>query len=224
MRLTPAIIEGITKDKTGKHYFADQDDTYKTIVDNLKSRTPFAFSRWGDGEINAVLGKKGSNCDGHEYFVNMGLKLRAILYNDQPYMMAVGPLAAKIHHAVLPDIDWHNAAALADASIKDGMKDFFEVLRMRQRKDQVVTVGHEALVMLNFSHIWTPPEDAWLSYPDTLTGIRDYCHRTKDAVVLLCCGMMSGVMLHELYKEGVTVIDAGSVLDPYVKSKVRQAK
>lgn len=219
MRLTPDVLQGITKDETGKHYFAQKDDTYKIIVDNLRHRKPFAFSRWGDSEINAVLAKKGKNCDGHEYFVRMGLELKAILYNEQPYMMAIGPLAAKMHHEVLPDIDWHNAAALADASIQDGMKDFFEVLE--RRRVDIVIVGHESLVKVNltFAHVPVPEKDAWLQYDRIMSDIKSQIG--PHSVVLLCCGMMSGILLHELYKDGITVIDAGSVFDPYVNRITR---
>ena len=58
-------------------------------VDKLKRNVPFSFSRYGDGEWNAILGKPGMNCDGHEFFPEMGKLLKQTVLNPLDYFYAI---------------------------------------------------------------------------------------------------------------------------------------
>ncbi|MEF8811131.1 MAG: hypothetical protein V5A47_09435, partial [Bacteroidales bacterium] len=61
--------------------------SYKDLIDNLIDREPFAFARYGDGEWNAIFGKDGTNCDGHEYYEDMGKRLADIVRSNPSYLM-----------------------------------------------------------------------------------------------------------------------------------------
>jgi len=199
-------------------------DTYDTIVSNLNSKTPFCFSRWGDGELNAIVGKQGHNCDGHEYFPDMGKRLKDIFYSNPNYMMGIGSITVKYHRDKLPDYDWHHAAALPDASIKDRMVNFRAVLMDRFN---VIMIGNSDLSPLPFidNMIHIPEVNAWTQYDDALSLIKMFIDDSNiHPVILLSCGMMAGIMIDDLYNKygnDITCIDTGSVLDPYVNKKTR---
>ena len=46
----------------------------------VRSETPFCHLRYGDGEFHSLLGRKGRNCDGHDYMSDtMGKELAETL-------------------------------------------------------------------------------------------------------------------------------------------------
>src|SRR5210317_64019 len=49
------------------------------MTDKIRSGIHFAFSRMGDGEFDCILGNTGANCDGHEYYKEMGIELGDII-------------------------------------------------------------------------------------------------------------------------------------------------
>ena len=64
-------------------------------VSMLSGGKPFSFSRFGDGEWNAILGKPGQNCDGHAFFPELGADLRDALIQKLPYLYGMQVRAVK---------------------------------------------------------------------------------------------------------------------------------
>ncbi len=58
-------------------------DYYK-FVKKIKDKTPFAFTRWGDGEFNCIFQDSGRqfNTDCHNYFADLGAELRRVLFSQ----------------------------------------------------------------------------------------------------------------------------------------------
>ena len=50
---------------------------FEELIEKIKNKEMFSFSRFGDGEMNAVFGKEGMNCDSHRYFPDMGLRFKS---------------------------------------------------------------------------------------------------------------------------------------------------
>lgn len=67
------------RDEITGRWHSDLPDVFDLMCEKLRKREPFSFARYGDGEWNAIYGKKGANCDGHEYFPDMGERLRRIV-------------------------------------------------------------------------------------------------------------------------------------------------
>lgn len=213
----------VTRNDQGKWDVEGLDwrPVYEEICDNIREVKPFAFSRYGDGEWNAIKGKVGQNCDGHQYFDNMGARLRDIVKSNPGYMMGIQPLALRLWGDELinfnPNIDWVNSDALHNASIDERLEGFFEALEGKK----VHIIAPEYLQSLDLEiklALEISDKNCWLMYD----GVRDYLkEHTKGQVgeiYLICASMMANVLIDDLWKMNPNniYIDCGSVFDPYV--------
>ena len=190
--------------------------TYEKLISNITNKVNFSFSRFGDGELNCMYGKSGSNCDGHHYFTDLGVALNKAWDNPKG-IVAVQRYGYEMYKDRLGENYWADADILHRASINGEINQFCEALYGRY----VIMVGPAHLEPLKWIDklVYVPKKNAWLSY----TGIKAVikCHLPADCVVLYCCGMMAEVLIHELYDPRLTMIDVGSALDPYCNVKSR---
>lgn len=196
------------------------------FVSRLKRRNPLTFVRYGDGEFSAILGKSGHNCDGHEYFPQMGLELATTLTQPRTgnFMYALGPKVRSTFGAEAegwlqqwaPDVSWNDSEVFLHASLEGQLAPFVEEVS----RHKVVLLGGSHLQPLTeaagWRHVVTPDKNAWLWRAEA-RGL--LAHARKDAdVLLLCAGMLSKVMayeLHPLLGDRYTILDLGSLFDVY---------
>ena len=117
--------------------------TYQTFLEKIKSKTPFSFTRYGDGEWNAVFGKQGSNCDQHQYFPEMGKALVRCLSNSPRYFLGMQGLGYRqrtdqinelISEFNLPPANqWTDADILHKASINGNLMQFINTVNSSSR-------------------------------------------------------------------------------------------
>ncbi len=206
------------------------EDTFSDMTEKLSSFKSFCFSRWGDGEFNAILGnnEKPRNCDGHEYFADMGRWLKTILLSRPSYIMGIQPLcltsrrAFEIQALIDPlRIDWVNADAIHNASIDGRLGELLEVLKRRN----VTLVGPQHLNSLatiqEWKQITIPNQNCWLERQSIASHIaRSFA---PGMVYLLCASMMSEIIIDVFSDQNeATFIDCGSVFDPYAGVKSRR--
>jgi hypothetical protein len=188
---------------------------YQEHIDKINNKERYTFSRFGDGEWNAILEKQGSNCDGHHYFPDMGLRLKEVLTTEiiDNYANEYG-------------IKWVASDIFHHASIKGNLQPLLEALDTRN----VILVGGEHLKNYNkkYKFIPVPRKNCWTDYKKTLTRIQEYLlqndadnlEEPKNYVILFCASMMSNVLIDDLHPiaevVGVTLIDIGSLFDPFV--------
>lgn len=190
--------------------------TFKRMCLWLDERINFKFARYGDGEFLCMAGKIGRNCDKHEYFADLGQALNDAFYSDPKYMVGIQPLSVQsglyqkaLQFAPGPE-HIKDADVLHSASIDGNLGKFFEALDGRR----TVLVGPDYLKKMDFDyHITITDLNCWQNYEGTKHRLRKAI-RTDD-VVLLCASMMSEVLIHEMCGEHITMIDCGSVFDPY---------
>jgi len=196
----------------------------------LKEHTPFTFSRWGDGEWNAILGVKGANCDGHEYFQDMGERLRGVLKQPQRYFMGMqgfatkrmGPAIEKWQVENVIQHKWCDADILHNASRERWMISRF-ARELWGRK--VILVGPIHLLPMakwnDWDTMFVPSKNVWLVNDQAHKVFEDMQNRIKDEqdpVFLWSCGMPAKIWIDEWFaKCGATSthIDTGSMLDYY---------
>lgn len=196
------------------------DETYAEILEKLTMELPFSFSRFGDGEWNCIFGDSGYNCDKHDYFQDLGERLKKIVLSKPKYMMGIQELALRGKHGseivdmITPlDIPWYNADVLCKMSIYGRLAPFLQAIKKRQ----VLVVGPKYLQCLPIkidSFVYVDDKNCWLEYE----AVRDIiAHSLKaEMVVLFCASMMSNVLIDDFSTyPSVTLIDAGSLLDPY---------
>lgn len=204
------------------------------FTDRLKRRQPFAFARYGDGEMLAILGVQGRNCDGTEYTPDLGEALARTLTQPrhEDYLYAIGPKAAKGGDGLgarvaewiaanAPGIRWHDTEVLLAASLHGELHPFVQMLARRR----TVLVGGAHLAKLPLSpmaHIVTPDRDAWTFKSDIAREVLRAASMTnpqrRAEVILFSAGMVSKVLMWELYPllcRHTSLIDTGSLWDMY---------
>jgi|SaaInlStandDraft_2_1057019.scaffolds.fasta_scaffold111739_2 hypothetical protein len=204
--------------------------TYEDIVNKLRNKEPFSFSRFGDGEFNAMLGKSGQNCDGHKYFKDMGAALVNVLDEqrpDQQYYLGMQNLAKRLNgdnkafQELTDGIDWCNADVIHYQNIKhNNLDELLDAL-----KDRIVTlVGPLHLMELADANGWQffkiPDKNCWIEYPTIHDYVNDSEAIEEGGVVLYCASMMANVIIDDFaihrFSHWLTQIDIGSAFDPYV--------
>lgn len=198
---------------------------YNKVLEHLNKGENFSISRFGDGEWNCILGKRGKNCDGHTYFKDLGRRLSKVLRDNRGYYLGLQNHAYKdenfhdfINEYIIDySIDFVDSDFLHRASIKDELELFFDALK---GKDIVLVAPqrHKNLDKIEVrEHIIIPDIDCWNSYVDVLKKLLPVVK--ENTVVLYCASMMSNVLIDDLFmtKNGtITQIDCGSVFEPYI--------
>jgi len=229
MKLTKEIIDSIYKDETTGKWIVDEAfdgfGFFDQMITWLNETRNFSFARYGDGEFNAVFqdSRQPANCDGHQYFPDMGARLKEILESNPEYYMGLQPLATQQRGMAIQelneDIEWVNSDVIHNASIEGRLKELVEAMSNRR----VIMVGPEHLSKLGFvDEFYTVARDnCWRFYPTDLSAVKGMLK--ENDILLLCCSMPAEIMIDDLYKyrKDITVIDSGSVFDIYVGVKSR---
>jgi hypothetical protein len=191
---------------------------YLTLCSFLIHNTNFSWSRWGDGEFNCIFGMDGCNCDGHEYFPDLGKRLERILENQPKYYIGLQELAIERYKGVkrFDDLikmnNWTSTEILHNASEQGELNQFIKCLQNRK----IMLVGPHWLLKLPLKlkvFIDVPTSNCWKNY----LAINDTIYDTLEPnmVVLYSAGMMSNVLIDMFADTDITQIDTGSVFDPY---------
>lgn len=215
-------MEASRDETTGKWSLSGVQDskvTFTHMCAMLIKGENFKFARYGDGEFNCMFGKFGHNCDGHEYFPDLGTALNNAFYSDPKYMVGIQPLAVQsgmweraIQREGYPK-NIYDADVLHSASIDGDLYKLVNALMNRR----VVLIGPIHLTQFAHKNKWAIytiySKNCWMNYKEKL----ELLQTLKDnVVVLLCASMMSEVLIDELKQREITMIDCGSVFDPHV--------
>jgi len=194
--------------------------TFDRICKMLREGENFKFARYGDGEFLCMSGKVGHNCDGHEYFPDLGMALNEAFYSDPKYMVGIQPLSVQggLYQRAIKDKpgpkNIYDADVLHSASIDGRLGEFINVLKDRY----VITVGAGHIMKMEFNdHVLIPYLNCWNDYDNILFRLMRSLGLGYEfnPVVLLCASMMSEVLIQDNSHWEVTMIDVGSAFDPY---------
>jgi hypothetical protein len=218
-------LKAYRNEETGRWHMEGvepETETYQRILEMLKGGTNFKFARYGDGELYCMTGRAGRNCDGHQYFPELGARLRQAVTSNPKYMVGIQPLSVshlpeKVEEYFSRINPLFNADVFHSASIDGQLDYFFAALEGRY----IILVGpaHLATLFDGSVHIVIPSRDCWLQYEQIKEQLK--FHLIKDCVVLLCASMMSEVLICDLKDYPCTIIDTGSLFDPYANVKSR---
>jgi hypothetical protein len=198
---------------------------YTEIVAALTERKPFAFSRYGDGELLCMAGAKGSNADKHQFFKDLGKRLQEtvakpkdkITYALQSMVRKDAKLmrVLKTHSKVK---EWAVADVLHRESWLRNIDSLFEALDPR---DTLAVGPSRYREVFKVTQVTLPDRDCWLQHETTIAGIRE--GHKPGTVWVLCAGMSAAVIIYDLVDEleDATFIDAGSLFEPYVGKATR---
>jgi hypothetical protein len=202
-----------------------RDHTTALMAQRLRSPAPWAWSRWGDGEWSAILGRGTANCDGQAYVPALRDDLRRVLLGRPHYLLGLQPLAVDRFGSAIArwlsthdlDLPWWNADVFHDLSKAGALIDFIEPLRQRT----VLLVGPAHLraltpVLPYADVLEIPDRDAYAALPRLRSQLGAALDRHgSDVVVALSAGMSAKILI-DAYATRATLIDFGSVWEPYV--------
>lgn len=207
------------------------EDTYALMLHSIEEGHNFKFARYGDGEAICILQVPGkqANCDGHKYFPSLGTALRESF--SEKVMCGIQPLllTSKYGHDFMEIADKHltggyfNADVLHNASISLKLSHF--LISIDKSKRFVIVVGPAHLREFfpePIKFIQIPDRDCWLKYDDVKQELAEQLFSEYNAIVLLCASMMSEVLIKDFEDAECTMIDCGSVFDPFVNVKSRR--
>jgi len=200
------------------------------ILEMVEKAVPFAFTRWGDGEWDCILSASSykKNCDGHRYFKDLSdALLCSVARTDEHLFKGMQSKAMDMYGAVIEDVlrvlkiqgPWYNADVFHDMSAEGVMGLLFHWLDNRN----VVWVGNtrDAEAVSSYFPKWhrieCVSEDAWLQRYSILS--RCIMSASRKTTILFCAGFVSKVVISDLLpfveSLGLTLLDMGSVFDPY---------
>lgn len=203
---------------------------FDELVRKLNEREPFTFVRYGDGEWACLFGMDSKNCDGNIYFTDLSEALKNIVLSQPQYYMGMqyGALVSdyfglkdKIYPFIWDlDIDWVNADILHRASEFGKIQPFFDALQNRE----IILVGAEYFDGMQSipvaDHVVIPDSNCWLEVEEIIAATNEaILDASPGCVVLFMASMAANVMIDRLYQihgSYTTLIDMGSVLDPYL--------
>lgn len=201
--------------------------TYQTLLSKLRKQTPFAFMRWGDGEIRAVMGDNQPNCDGHDRKGALVDGLCSVLVDQhEKQTLYMGYQSTRHSSAYRPfitntysGIKWSNADILHQASTDGVFEDFLLVFSelFDEGVSTMLLSGNEKLynTIEISTFIQLKPQNSFFKH--SLTELENHIIKHDPDVVLFAASMASNVWIAELWKKypNKIFIDVGSVLDPY---------
>lgn len=195
--------------------------TIDNIINAISSKTPMAFSRWGDGEWYNVNKLPGQNCDGNIYFPDLGDELKSIVTTPCDYYMGVQSLIDySVQQARQYPQKWCDADIFHKASMDNQLQPFIDSLQSAH----VVYIGNQSLNALPFINefIEIPYNNVWLQRKELMELIHNVCDGTFK-VFCFSAGMAANVFIHDSWNLNKTNIylDVGSVFDPYVGRNTR---
>jgi len=207
------------------------------IVNKLKSGQHFSFARYGDGEWNAIKGKRGCNCDKHDYFPEMGKRLKQTVerpINDPNYIYGWQTETDLLNRGDVQDTIRNNlsGATLYDADIFHRASERGELFPLIEqlRKMNLVCIGPERLVnskLFAWEHyIKIPDVNCYTAIDRIMLSILEY--RTEwdgDTVYCFSASMATEVIMIGLWQfigKNNWMIDFGSLWEPYIGNKNRK--
>jgi hypothetical protein len=203
-------------------------------VSMLAAGTPFSFSRFGDGEWNAILGRPGENCDGHAFFPELGADLREALVARPAYLCgmqyrAIRDMGTDIRAFLAKNgvmVPWQDADVFHYANNDATL--FPLVKQLRAMKVVVVGPAHLRAVnrtLFPYDHfIEIPLKNCYTARRETEAQVREYFNRSGPAVFAFSASMTTNVLIHRLFPlmgPSSWLIDFGSLWDVYVGVKSR---
>lgn len=174
----------------------------------------FKFLRFGDGEFHCYLGSDiviGKN--EHEVYPALTNKIKSIVNNLNPsHYNALQPFSLTIpaFQNIIPDINWLNADVFHNASEAGELAPLFKAL---SKRDVVLVSSPEKL---HFNRSWgfieVAHKNCFDDYYWAMSRIEQYAAGT---VFLFAASRLSVPVIYD-GPEDCTMIDIGSLLDPYI--------
>jgi len=218
--------------------------TIETLAYWLQRGLPFAFSHYGDGEMQAIAGMPGGSgaslIDSYRYTPALVRALRKTVRHPhewlpplvgKPYLYGISPAAFRLSakgaaekaiEMYAPRVQWRDGQIIARASARGELHDFIEAMA-----DYTIIYVGPAHVQTALDGVVTLEEFIEVPLCDAHERCADIADRIADAIgdgvhdkllVGFSAGALSNIAMYDLwqrYNQRITLIDFGSIWDPY---------
>jgi len=196
----------------------------RQFVHRIETEPGFSFARISDGGFFCILGKKGINCDGSPYSRKQADALIAMM-RDNGITHGITSIALHATRATQwlqennLDVDWYDADVMNKASDQGELWPFIECLK--KRRSLIVGASHLSKLKgfpIGY-HIECHPTHAFEEVDELEAEICFRVQKYAPDTILLSAGQGASPTLvsrlHAYYPR-LTIIDTGSLFDPYV--------
>ena len=219
-----------TEKKSLKDFYDPEYYNFDQICSKIESGEHFTFARYGDGEFIALMGEtpNGANCDNHTYFPEMGFELAEILRRDPLYgvgifttEISVSPSAFAWLMANVPEYRKYSRSDVFHIEMKETSKRIERLFEaINDRGFVMVGPSHLRSMESKFNitdFVEVPKHNCWLHTDIALSEIRQIDPIGK--IVCFAASMAANVWIDRLYQQygdQCTLLDCGSIFDPFV--------
>jgi hypothetical protein len=202
-----------------------------TFAGHLKSREPFAYLRYGDGEWYSILGRLGHNGDGHDFFPEtLGVELSETFQYvarlwPRNELMYMGLNAFVVQDAIRRYLVEHDLAYrihwVCDNLFALGYRDFSTRRFLEAVRDfcgPKVLAGNEALAPvasgLGCRHVVVPRINCY----QRIKRLHGECRFAGPGLLICCAGMASECLICRVHSENPegSYVDCGHIFDALV--------
>jgi len=205
------------------------------FIERIKNNNHFRYSRFNDGELISVIGNRpqGMNCDGHEYFPQMGKDLKNILLKykyDEDYILEsydfwynTMPHIKTILHQLKENNNELNFMYTDFIRIlhEQDSKKYLELIDIIKTKN-VVIVGPSYLQKLNkffnFRYIDIPIKNCYKEVDRIIDDVKKISDVENDIFFLFSASMPANIIIDKFNNKRNSYIDWGSVWDTFFVS------
>ena len=220
-----------------KVMFNSEEKTFRgdlnIIIERLKTKTPFAFSKYADGELSILINKPINN--GEFWFIpeqdqfNREKLIRSFKYLDENYFVGVSCpccIGGKTVHRWMKEQSGQDVEHLTWANIfvNSNHKHYVDNMLPLYKNYDVVVVSNDQSSLTNLPFQITKHfkigKNAWVQDYSLIDEIKTYIdsEATEGKLFLFCAGPFGNILTHQLYKHNKnnTYIDIGSTLNVYL--------
>jgi hypothetical protein len=216
-----------------ENFFYEKSFNY--FINKIENNQHFRYSRFNDGELIAIIGRtpQRANCDGHQYFPEMGKELKDVLLNyryNENYILEsfdhwynVLPHIKTILHELKsknPELCFLHTDFIRISHEQEPEK-FIKLLEILKKK-KVVVVGPSYLKKLdkhfNFDFIEVPLKNCYLEKDRIIDDMKLINKSSNDNFFLLSASMPANIIIDKFNDNQNTYLDWGSVWDTFFKS------
>lgn len=216
---------------------------YDYFLSKLKNKENFALSRYGDGELEIMLGNninllsKGNgefkfDKNNSEDLQKSRELLKAYQHSDDEYYIGIGCkcCVGESKFKSMKDLSKQPESNLTWANI------FVNSNYRRQNEELIPTLKERECVLVSnknskidglpfeLNNHFTVGRNAWIDNYELIDTIKSHIdnNEIKNTVFLISAGPLANLMTYNLWKfnKNNTYIDIGSIFDEYLKLKI----
>jgi len=210
------------------------------IIDSVKNKKKFAFSKYADGELSILKNKQITNIDNWTFnpFIDRmfsNLLMESFKYNDEGYFIGIScPCCDPTAYRWFIDNKGsdNTNTTFANIFVNNNYKKFKdELLPLFNGYEKIYLIANKESNLLKIKEILNYTEFIGIGYQafktdlNLIEDLRKKIEKEeiKDSLFLFCAGPMGNVLSYYLWRHNKnnTYLDIGSTLNPWTEKNIR---